>query len=133
MTRVDPHRSRLFPWREQMLVHAFSNYDKYAWGANEHRPISKVAHSANVFGSDKLGITIIDSLDTLYLADLKQLYEKSRQWIDTQFNPDVVGTLQTRSRFSLIIACARVPSRAVKCRRSKSTFGSSAAFSPCTG
>jgi len=74
-----------------MLLHAFSSYTKYAWGSNEHRPISKTSHSANVFGSDRLGITIIDSLDTLYMADLKQFYQKSRDWIETQFNPNVVG------------------------------------------
>jgi mannosyl-oligosaccharide alpha-1,2-mannosidase len=73
-----------------MLQHAYSGYAKYAWGANEHRPISKTAHSANIFGSNSLGITIIDSLDTLYLADLKQFYQKSRDWIETQFNPKMV-------------------------------------------
>ncbi|CAF1569661.1 unnamed protein product [Adineta ricciae] len=72
-----------------MVYHAFSNYEKYAWGANEHRPISKTSHSANVFGSDKLGISIIDSLDTLYLAELKELYDKSRDWVEKQFNINV--------------------------------------------
>jgi mannosyl-oligosaccharide alpha-1,2-mannosidase len=80
----------VFIYSKQMLLHAYSNYAKYAWGANEHRPKSKTAHSANVFGSNTLGITIIDSLDTLYLADLKQFYQKSREWVETQFNPNVV-------------------------------------------
>lgn len=73
-----------------MVLHAYEGYSKYAWGANEHRPISKTGHSANVFGSHTLGITIIDSLDTIYLADLKDSYQKSREWIETQFNPNVV-------------------------------------------
>jgi mannosyl-oligosaccharide alpha-1,2-mannosidase len=73
-----------------MVQHAYSGYAKYGWGANEHRPISKTGHSANVFGSNTLGITIIDSLDTIYLADLKTFYQKSREWIETQFNPNVV-------------------------------------------
>lgn len=73
-----------------MVLHAYSGYAKHAWGANEHRPISKTSHSANVFGSVTLGMTIIDSLDTVYLADLKQFYQKSREWIETQFNPNVV-------------------------------------------
>jgi mannosyl-oligosaccharide alpha-1,2-mannosidase len=76
-----------------MLQHAYSGYAKYAWGLNEHRPISKTGHSANVFGSVTLGINIIDSLDTLYLADLKQFYQKSRDWIETQFNPSVVRVI----------------------------------------
>ncbi len=83
----------LFLLLKQMVLHAYSGYAKYAWGANEHRPISKIAHTANVFGSVSLGITIIDSLDTVYLADLKQFYQKSRDWIETQFNPNVVGVI----------------------------------------
>ncbi len=74
-----------------MVLHAYSSYAKYAWGANEHRPVSKTAHTANVFGTISLGITIIDSLDTIYMADLKQFYQKSKDWIETQFNPSLVG------------------------------------------
>jgi mannosyl-oligosaccharide alpha-1,2-mannosidase len=73
-----------------MVVHAFANYAKYAWGANEHRPISKTGHGANIFGSNTLGITIIDSLDTIYLAGLNEFYVKSRDWIATQFQIDAV-------------------------------------------
>jgi mannosyl-oligosaccharide alpha-1,2-mannosidase len=76
-----------------MILHAFAGYAKHAWGANEHRPISKTGHTANVFGSHTLGIAIIDSLDTIYLADLKQFLQKSREWIDTKFNPNVVGVV----------------------------------------
>ncbi|CAF4340933.1 unnamed protein product [Rotaria socialis] len=72
-----------------MVFHSYSNYAKYAWGANEHRPISKTGHSANIFGSSPLGISIIDSIDTIYLADLKEFYQKSRDWIETKFNPNV--------------------------------------------
>lgn len=75
----------------EMIYHAYSNYAKYAWAANEHRPISKQRHSANVFGSNSLGINIIDSLDTIYLAELKDLYSKSRQWIESEFRVDVAS------------------------------------------
>ncbi len=76
-----------------MVLHAYSNYAKISWGANEHRPISKTAHTANVFGSQSLGVTIIDSIDTIYLADLKQFYQQSRDWIEKEFNPNVVGEI----------------------------------------
>jgi mannosyl-oligosaccharide alpha-1,2-mannosidase len=82
-----------------MILHAYSGYAKYAWGANEHRPVSKTPHTANVFGSQSLGIAIIDSLDTIYLADLKQFLQKSREWIETQFNPNVVGDFFFRNYF----------------------------------
>ena len=88
-----------------MVYHAFSNYAKYAWGANEHRPISKTSHSANVFGSDKLGISIIDSLDTLYLAELKELYDKSRDWIEKEFNINVVRSVEGKKAMKLFIIC----------------------------
>ncbi|CAF1130567.1 unnamed protein product [Rotaria sordida] len=74
-----------------MINHAYSNYAKYAWGANEHRSISKTSHSANIFGSSPLGISIIDSIDTIYLADLKEFYQKSRDWIETKFDPNVAS------------------------------------------
>ena len=76
-----------------MILHAYSGYAKHGWGANEHRPISKTSHTANVFGTQTLGIAIIDSLDTIYLADLKQFLQKSREWVETQFNPNVVGDI----------------------------------------
>ncbi|CAF0791171.1 unnamed protein product [Didymodactylos carnosus] len=75
----------------KMLYHSFSNYEKYAWGANEYRPISKVGHSANIFGTSNIGITIIDSLDTLHIAKLDKEYQKAREWIDKQFNPNVAN------------------------------------------
>ena len=83
-----------------MVLHAYSGYAKYAWGANEHRPIAKTSHGANVFGSNTLGITIIDSLDTIYLADLKEFYLKSRQWIDKDFRIDLVRPLSSSSSSS---------------------------------
>ena len=73
-----------------MILHAYSGYAKYAWGANEHRPIAKTSHGANVFGSQTLGVTIIDSLDTIFLADLQQFYLKSKLWIEKDFRVDLV-------------------------------------------
>ncbi|CAF1570430.1 unnamed protein product, partial [Didymodactylos carnosus] len=72
-----------------MLYHSFTNYAKYAWGANEYRPISKQTHTTDIFGNQSLGITIIDSIDTLYIAKLDVEYRKARNWIEKQFNPNV--------------------------------------------
>ncbi|CAF0843379.1 unnamed protein product [Didymodactylos carnosus] len=73
-----------------MLYHSFTNYAKYAWGANEYRPISKQTHTTDIFGNQSLGITIIDSIDTLYIAKLDVEYRKARNWIEKQFNPNVM-------------------------------------------
>ena len=57
-----------------MMKHAWSGYVKYAWGANELKPISAKGHSASIFGSRHLGATIVDGLDTLYLMGLLKEY-----------------------------------------------------------
>lgn len=49
-----------------MAKFAWDSYKAYAWGANELRPVSKVAHSASVFGSGHIGATIIDAIGIFY-------------------------------------------------------------------
>ena len=75
-----------------MTLHAWSNYEKYAWGENELKPLSKVGHSAGIFGSrpTKLGATIVDGLDTLYLMGLTEEYNRGRDWIIKNFNLNIV-------------------------------------------
>lgn len=65
-----------------MAKHAWDGYVKFAWGENELKPVSKRGHTAAVFGKNtKLGATIVDSLDTLYLMGLKEEFDKARNWI----------------------------------------------------
>ena len=74
-----------------MTNFAWSNYEKYAWGQNELKPISKVGHSAGIFGSSSsLGATIIDALDTLYIMGNMEAYNKGREWIDKNFRFTIV-------------------------------------------
>jgi mannosyl-oligosaccharide alpha-1,2-mannosidase len=47
------------------MRHAWKAYRTYAWGYDELLPLSKVASSW--FG---LGLTIIDSIDTLYIMNM---------------------------------------------------------------
>ena len=75
----------------QMMVHAWSNYVKYAWGQNELRPISKSGHSAGIFGQTALGATIIDAADTLYIMGLHDEYQKARDWIANSFDVNSVS------------------------------------------
>ncbi|CAI9735996.1 mannosyl-oligosaccharide 1,2-alpha-mannosidase IA-like [Octopus vulgaris] len=85
-----------------MMKFAWDNYAKYAWGANELRPISKRSHSAGIFGSLSLGATIVDGLDTLYLMGLHEDYKKGRDWIATSFTFDGSADLsvfETNIRF----------------------------------
>ncbi|PIO69155.1 glycosyl hydrolase family 47 [Teladorsagia circumcincta] len=66
---------------KQMTKFAWDSYRKYAWGANELRPVSKTGHSASVFGMGDMGATIVDAIDTLWIMGLKEEYEQARSWI----------------------------------------------------
>ena len=65
-----------------MMIHAWNGYVKYAWGANEVKPLSKRGHSASVFGSAQMGATIVDAMDTLYIMGLQEEFEKGKEWIE---------------------------------------------------
>lgn len=63
-----------------MIKYAWNGYKKYAWGANEVRPILKQAHNQDIFGGSKsdrnMAATIIDAIDTLWIMNLtKEYYE----------------------------------------------------------
>uniref|UniRef100_F1KXX4 alpha-1,2-Mannosidase n=1 Tax=Ascaris suum TaxID=6253 RepID=F1KXX4_ASCSU len=71
---------------KQMTKFAWDSYEKYAWGMNELRPLSRTGHSASIFGSGEIGATIVDALDTLYLMGLREEYERARKWIALSLN-----------------------------------------------
>ena len=65
-----------------MTKFAWDSYRKYAWGFNELKPQSHAVNGEVIFGNDlHLGITIIDSLDTLYIMGLKREFELGKRWI----------------------------------------------------
>lgn len=70
----------------EMTLHAWRNYETYAWGKNELRPVSKAPNNGGVFGSNEIGATIVDSLDTLYIMGLTDEYQKARNWIEENFS-----------------------------------------------
>lgn len=75
----------------QMIKHAWNGYVKYAFGENELKPISKRGHSPVVFGKTKVGATIVDSLDTLYIVGLREEFQRARDWVSENLNMDQVG------------------------------------------
>ncbi|CAG5136271.1 unnamed protein product [Candidula unifasciata] len=86
----------------EMMLHAWHGYVQYGWGANEHRPISKQAHSGSVFGAGSLGATIVDAVDTLYIMELDDEYQKARDWIAQSLNFEISADLsvfETNIRF----------------------------------
>ncbi|CAK9863495.1 unnamed protein product [Sphagnum jensenii] len=68
-------------WRRQQvkaaMLHAWSSYEKYAWGFDELQPQSK--QGINEFGG--FGATIVDSLDTLYIMGLQKQFQRARDWV----------------------------------------------------
>ncbi|KAI5069119.1 hypothetical protein GOP47_0015420 [Adiantum capillus-veneris] len=59
------------------MIHAWSSYEKYAWGMDELLPQSR--RGSNDFGG--LGATIVDSLDTLYIMGLNDEFHKAKEWV----------------------------------------------------
>ncbi|XP_030369878.1 endoplasmic reticulum mannosyl-oligosaccharide 1,2-alpha-mannosidase [Scaptodrosophila lebanonensis] len=57
--------------------HSWAGYKKYAWGHDNLKPISQTSHEW--FG---LGLTIVDSLDTMYIMGLEEEFNEARDWVN---------------------------------------------------
>nr|KAF6433924.1 mannosidase alpha class 1B member 1 [Molossus molossus] len=66
--------------------HAWAGYRKFAWGHDELKPVSR--SFSEWFG---LGLTLIDSLDTMWILGLKKEFGEARRWVSEklQFQKDV--------------------------------------------
>lgn len=79
------------------MVHAWQGYKKYAWGRDEVKPLSRG-------GSDNwggMGVTLVDSLDTLWLMGLKKEFSEARDWVAQSLtfnNAGVVSVFETTIR-----------------------------------
>lgn len=66
--------------RQQKVVdaflHAWKGYKEHAWGKDELRPLTK--QSVTWFN---LGLTIIDSLDTIYIMNLHEQFAEALEWV----------------------------------------------------
>ncbi|KAF5295497.1 hypothetical protein FQR65_LT10485 [Abscondita terminalis] len=63
--------------------HAWKGYKRFAWGHDHLKPISESYH--DWFG---LGLTIVDSLDTMYMMGLKKEFSESREWVEAHLHFD---------------------------------------------
>ncbi|XP_041956871.1 mannosidase, alpha, class 1B, member 1b [Alosa sapidissima] len=82
---LEPESVRLEAVREAFR-HAWKGYKDFAWGHDELKPLSKTY--GEWFG---LGLTLIDSLDTMWILDLKEEFEEAKKWIASElsFNKNV--------------------------------------------
>ena len=70
------------------MLHAWNGYEKYAWGHDELKPVSKTGR--NWMGAG-LAATIVDSLDTLWIMGLRDEYKKARDYVEEKLNFDKVS------------------------------------------
>ncbi|KAM9244787.1 mannosyl-oligosaccharide 1,2-alpha-mannosidase IC isoform 2-T2 [Dugong dugon] len=75
---------------KEMMQFAWQSYKRYAMGKNELRPLTKDGYEGNMFGGLS-GATIIDSLDTLYLMELKEEFQEAKAWVEESFHLNVSG------------------------------------------
>ena len=67
----------------EAFKHAWKGYKAHSWGQDELKPLSKT--SSSWFN---LGLTIIDSLDTIYLMNLKDIFAEAREWVANSLSLD---------------------------------------------
>ncbi|MGK3734611.1 MAG: hypothetical protein ACI90V_001448 [Bacillariaceae sp.] len=77
-------RSRRYHVKKAMQ-HAYHGYEKYAFGMDELTPTSKSGH--NNWGG--IGTTLVDSLDTLWLMDMKDEFYRARDWCKTSLDHNI--------------------------------------------
>lgn len=63
----------------EAFQHAWKGYKKHAWGHDNLKPLSKAHHDWF-----RLGLTIVDSLDTMYIMGLKEEFDEGTEWVRTR-------------------------------------------------
>src|SRR5438093_1413265 len=84
-TCEDEHARQLSARVRTEFLHAWNNYERYAWGHDALRTLSKTAH--DWYGQSLL-MTPVDALDTLILMHLDAEAERGRSLIATDLSFD---------------------------------------------
>ncbi|MFZ3375807.1 MAG: glycoside hydrolase family 47 protein [Chthoniobacterales bacterium] len=87
-SRDETHARQVADRVRTEFLHAWNNYERYAWGHDALRPLSKTAH--DWYGQSLL-MTPVDALDTLLLMNLDAEAAKTRSLIvnELSFDRDV--------------------------------------------
>src|SRR6059036_2288415 len=83
--REDEHARKLADRVRTEFLHAWNNYERYAWGHDALRPLSKTGH--DWYGQPLL-MTPVDALDTLILMHLDAEAERARSLIVSNLSFD---------------------------------------------
>jgi len=84
-SRDDAHAREMAERVKSECLHAWINYERYAWGHDALKPVSKGAH--DWYGQSLL-MTPVDALDTLILMKLNAEADKARALIATELSFD---------------------------------------------
>lgn len=78
-------------------MHAWRGYEKYAFGHDEIRPCTNATNDS----WNGWGVTLVDGLDTMYLMDMKEEFERARDFVATlNFKKDYgVSFFETTIRY----------------------------------
>ncbi|GAA5879470.1 hypothetical protein JCM16303_003213 [Sporobolomyces ruberrimus] len=72
---AEPFRSRVL----DAFKHSYHAYEESAFGFDDFHPISRTG--SNMSPKGPIGYFLIDSLDSLWIADMKEEYQRARDWI----------------------------------------------------
>ncbi|HTW83925.1 MAG TPA: glycoside hydrolase family 47 protein [Candidatus Sulfotelmatobacter sp.] len=73
--------------------HAWDGYVRFAWGADEVKPVSGTPSDFFIPGHS-LGLSIVEALDTLYVMGLDDELQRAVRWIVDRLDFDVDGDAQ---------------------------------------
>ncbi|KAG4932382.1 hypothetical protein JHK87_046384 [Glycine soja] len=73
----DPINIRRRDKVKDAMLHAWTSYEKYAWGKDELKPQSM--NGVDSFGG--MGATLVDSLDTLFIMGLDAQFKRATEWV----------------------------------------------------
>lgn len=78
----DPETSVRREKVKDAMLHAWTSYEKYAWGFDQLQP--QTMNGVDSFGG--LGVTIVDALDTLFIMGLDEQFKRAKDWVATSLN-----------------------------------------------
>lgn len=86
-----PHRyAREAHQVRELYLEAWRAYRRYAWGADELRPVSRKG-SPFFLPHRSVGLTIFEAIDTLYLMGFDHEVGVARRWLVKEFDPAIDG------------------------------------------
>ena len=71
------------------MRHCWNGYKQHAWGYDELKPQS--GRGQNNWGG--MGVTLLDSLDTLWLMGLRAEFDEATEWIESHLNFNIGKTV----------------------------------------